>query len=104
MPPNQAFGEDMKVIDARNMPPPAPFERVLEALGELQLGDKLKLIVPHEPVPLFRFLLRNNYAYRVEKVAQGNCEVVMWELPAEVAPVDSPGEVIQDAAKSPPDQ
>jgi uncharacterized protein (DUF2249 family) len=89
----------MKIIDARNLPPPEPFERVLEALGELPLGDKLKLIVPHEPVPLFRFLLRNNYAYRSENIAQGHCEVVMWELPSESAPVEAQSEMTRDPAK-----
>jgi uncharacterized protein (DUF2249 family) len=72
---------------------------VLEALLELPHGDKLKLIVPHEPVPLFRFLLRNNYAYRVENVAQGHCEVVMWELAADGRPGDSLGEVRGDPPK-----
>jgi uncharacterized protein (DUF2249 family) len=89
----------MKIIDARGLPPPQPFERVLEALLELPHGDKLKLIVPQEPVPLFRFLLRNNYAYRVENVAQGHCEVVMWELAADGALEDSPAEVPGDPVK-----
>lgn len=92
----------MKIIDARNLPPPEPFERVLEALGKLQLGDKLKLIVAHEPVPLFRFLLRNNYAYRSENIAQGHCEVVMWELPAEVAPIEAESGVSEGPDKSAP--
>ena len=92
----------MKIIDARGLPPPQPFERVLEALLELPHGDKLKLVVPHEPAPLFRFLLRNNYAYRVENVAQGHCEVVMWELPAQVAPADSPDDASADPAKPAP--
>ncbi len=89
----------MKIIDARNLPPPEPFERVLEALGELRLGDKLKLIVPHEPVPLFRFLLRNNYAYRSKNIAQGHCEVVIWELPAEAAPIETESGVSDDPVK-----
>jgi uncharacterized protein (DUF2249 family) len=88
----------MKTIDARGLPPPQPFDRVLEALLDLPPGDKLKLIVPHEPVPLFRFLLRNNYAYRVEHAAPGHCEVVMWELPADAPAADLPGEVMPDPA------
>ncbi len=89
----------MKTIDARGLPPPQPFDRVLAALGELPLGEKLKLIVPHEPVPLFRFLLRNNYAYRSELIAPGHCEVVMWELPAETSGTDAVSEIAPESAK-----
>ncbi|MHB8667310.1 MAG: DUF2249 domain-containing protein [Burkholderiales bacterium] len=72
----------MKIIDARGLQHPEPFERVVEALGELDLGDQIQLIINQEPRPLYRFLERNRYAYKVESFADGRFEIVIWELPA----------------------
>ena len=52
----------MKIVDARGLQHPEPFERVVEALTELALGDQIKLIIHQEPRPLYRFLERNRYA------------------------------------------
>ena len=72
----------MKIIDARNLHSPEPFERVVEALTELALGDQLTLIIHQEPRPLYRFLERNRYGYRTENFADGRFEILIWELPA----------------------
>ena len=67
----------MKIVDARGLQHPEPFERVVEALTELALGDQLKLIIHQEPRPLYRFLERNRSAYKNDDVAdnlkRGDC-------------------------------
>jgi uncharacterized protein (DUF2249 family) len=73
----------MKIVDARGLQPPEPFERVVAALTELALGDRMKLIIHQEPRPLYRFLERNRYAYTTESFADGRFEIVIWELPAD---------------------
>ena len=73
----------MKIIDARGLPHPEPFDRVVGALTELAPGDQLKLIINLEPRPLYRFLDRNHYAYKAESFADGRFEITIWELPAE---------------------
>ena len=73
----------MKIVDARGLQPPEPFERVVEALSELALGDQVLLIINQEPRPLYRFLERNRYAYKTESFADGRFEIMIWELPAE---------------------
>ncbi len=73
----------MKVVDARGLHSPEPFERVIEALSELPLGDQLKLIIHQEPHPLYRFLERNRYDYRTQTFPDGRFEIVIWELPAD---------------------
>ena len=50
-------------LDVRGMEPPEPLERVLEAIGDFEPGDTLKLVIDCRPVPLFRILDRNGYAY-----------------------------------------
>ena len=71
----------MKIVDARGLQHPEPFERMVEALGELALGDQVRLIINQEPRPLYRFLERNRYAYQAERFADGRFEVTIWELP-----------------------
>ena len=73
----------MKIVDARGLQPPEPFERAVEALSELALGDQVLLIINQEPRPLYRFLERNRYAYKAESFADGRFEIMIWELPAE---------------------
>lgn len=72
----------MKIVDARGLQSPEPFERVVDALSELALGDQLKLIINQEPRPLYRFLERNRYAYKAESFTDGRFEILIWELPA----------------------
>lgn len=73
-------GDDtMQTIDARNMQPPEPFERVIDALSSLPLGDEVRLLVPHEPRPLYRFLAGNNYTWTATQAAEGHWEVVIRE-------------------------
>jgi uncharacterized protein (DUF2249 family) len=69
------------IVDARGLQSPEPFERVIDALSRLALGDQLKLIINQEPRPLYRFLQRNRYAYKTESFPDGRFEVVIWELP-----------------------
>lgn len=72
----------MIIVDARGLQSPEPFERVVDALSGLALGDQLKLIINQEPRPLYRFLERNRYAYKAESFADGRFEITIWELPA----------------------
>jgi uncharacterized protein (DUF2249 family) len=51
-------------IDARGLPPPQPFERVMEALCSLPDGDRIRLLIEREPYPLYRVLERNGYRHR----------------------------------------
>jgi len=69
----------MIVIDARDLEPPEPFERVMEALSDLAPGDRIKLILNREPHPLYRVLERNGYAYEPKWHDDGRCEILIWE-------------------------
>jgi len=52
-----------KVVDARGLEPPQPFELTMNALCELGQGEELLLIIDREPVPLYRVLERNGYTW-----------------------------------------
>jgi TusA-related sulfurtransferase len=52
-------------LDVRGMEPPEPLVKVLEIIGDFVPGDRLKLVIDCEPLPLYRILDQNGYAYRV---------------------------------------
>lgn len=66
-------------IDARNLDPPEPFERVMEALSELEPGGEILLILNREPLPLYRVLERNGYAWQARAYSDGRVEILIRE-------------------------
>jgi uncharacterized protein (DUF2249 family) len=66
-------------IDARGLEPPEPFERVMEALCELEPGGEILLILNREPVPLYRVLERNGYVWNATWFDDGRCEILIRE-------------------------
>lgn len=67
-----------RVIDARQMEPPEPFVRTLEALDEVGPGEKLLLVLTREPHPLYRALEVNGFAWETERLPDGTVEILMW--------------------------
>jgi uncharacterized protein (DUF2249 family) len=63
------------------MQPPEPLERTMEALDRLGEGDRVRLLVPHEPQPLYRILTRNGYAHAATLLDDGSVEVLIWKRP-----------------------
>ena len=53
-------------LDVRGLEAPEPLVRVLEALDTLPIADSLLLKIDCKPLPLFRILERNGYAYDVQ--------------------------------------
>ena len=70
--------EVFETIDGREMQPPEPFEKTVEALERLPHGCELVLLAPCEPRPLFRVLRLNGFDYRCTFVPEGWFEVRMW--------------------------
>jgi Uncharacterized conserved protein (DUF2249) len=53
------------LLDARDLAPPEPMERTLDALATLPEGDRLLLRLPRRPFPLFDLLRRMGYLWEV---------------------------------------
>jgi len=64
-------------LDARNLEPPEPFERVMEALCDLKPGDQILLILDREPHPLYRVLERNGYNWKTTSFDDGRFEILI---------------------------
>ena len=67
----------MKVIDARNLEPPEPFERAMETVSALEPGGQVMLILNREPFPLYRVLQLNGYQHETTPFPDGRFEIVI---------------------------
>ena len=66
-------------LDVCALEPPEPLERVLETLDRLHPGQRLRVLIPREPVPLYRILERNGYAHETKAREDFLYEVVVWQ-------------------------
>lgn len=67
----------MKVIDARELLPPEPMERVLAALPSLERGEALTLLLPREPFPLYHVLQARGFAWATTLAPDGTYTIVI---------------------------
>ena len=63
------------IIDGRDMQPPEPMERALEALDTLADGDELVLLLYCQPQPLFNVLRKNGYTWQETVQDDGTHEI-----------------------------
>jgi uncharacterized protein (DUF2249 family) len=66
-----------RLIDGMALEPPEPLERVLDALADMPAGDRLRVVLPREPFPLYSLLRRMGYRWRTEG-EDGRYELVIW--------------------------
>lgn len=68
-------------IDGRELQPPEPMERTMEALDKLDAGDDVLLLLYCQPHPLFSILKANGYAWSEDVRADGTREIRIRKLP-----------------------
>lgn len=66
-------------LDVRGMEAPEPLERILETIADFGVEDRLRVIIDCRPLPLFRILERNGYAYREAPGVDSNFEITIWK-------------------------
>lgn len=72
---------DGPVIDGRELEPPEPFVRVMDALKTLAPGATLTLLLPREPFPLYATLERLGYARQVTLDGDGTYTIRIRQGP-----------------------
>lgn len=65
----------MKLIDGRDLQPPEPLEKALEALDTLAAGEELVLLLYCQPQPLFNILRKNGYSFQETVQDDGTHEI-----------------------------
>lgn len=66
-------------IDVRDLPPPQPLERILDALADLPAGDRLCIRHRREPHPLYGMLRNMGYRWQTIHHARDDFEILIWE-------------------------
>ena len=66
---------EVRNIDGRDMEPPEPLERTLEALATLPADGEVVLRVNCEPFPLYGILDRSGYVHTSQRQPDGSNEV-----------------------------
>jgi hypothetical protein len=64
-----------RLIDGREMEPPEPLERAVEALATLGPEDELVMLLRCEPWPLYAILDKEGFRYRSERRPDGTNEI-----------------------------
>lgn len=67
----------MQELDVRGLPPPEPFENVMQALQALPAGEALQVHIHREPFPLYEVLRDTGYAWETTALADGNFKVLI---------------------------
>lgn len=66
-----------KELDVSDLEPPAPLERILDALMELRPGERLAVSHRRLPYPLFDMLRRMGHRYETTG-EEGGYRILIW--------------------------
>ncbi|MEO8331403.1 MAG: DUF2249 domain-containing protein [Gallionella sp.] len=64
-------------IDVRGLPPPEPFESIMQALRSLPAGTGLHVRIHREPYPLYEVLHDTGYAWQTTGLEDGSFEILI---------------------------
>lgn len=70
--------EEPLFIDVRHLQPPEPFERILLALRLLQGDRRLRVLIHREPLPLFKHLAEQGFAWTFVELPGEGFELTVW--------------------------
>lgn len=65
----------MTELDVRGLPPPEPFERIIQALEKLPGGEGLHVLIHREPYPLYDMLRDMGHTWQTRELTDGNFEI-----------------------------
>ncbi|MDE1942764.1 MAG: DUF2249 domain-containing protein [Betaproteobacteria bacterium] len=69
-------------LDVRDLEPPEPLEKVLEALCVLEPGQRIRMIHHREPHPLYPILQREGFRHDTHFTDDGIFEILIWRSPS----------------------
>ncbi|MBU6504273.1 MAG: DUF2249 domain-containing protein [Betaproteobacteria bacterium] len=66
------------ILDVRELEPPEPLEKVLEALCVLEEGQRIRMIHHRDPHPLYPILQREGFEHETRFTDDGVVEILIW--------------------------
>lgn len=70
-----------RILDVSTLEPCEPLQRILEALRGLKQGEYLHVLHRMEPLPLYRILTQQGFAWRLKKGEKTPVELFIWQMP-----------------------
>ncbi|MDD5058196.1 MAG: DUF2249 domain-containing protein [Sideroxydans sp.] len=67
----------IQYLDVRWLPPPEPFEHIMDALNSLPDTDALQVLIHREPFPLYDVLRDGGFVWQVTAFENGNFEILI---------------------------
>lgn len=80
----------------------APFSKIMDAVGRLRPEEKLLLVAPFEPAPLFSVLGQQGFEHESKRTQSGDWEVLFTRRNGETAAPVSPERPPCNAGKTKP--
>lgn len=72
------------LVDAHDLEPPEPMEKVMQTLALLRAGQSIRLLLHREPFPLYPLLAERGYRHLTRMEADGSYVILIH--PAEATP------------------
>ncbi|HQT32248.1 MAG TPA: DUF2249 domain-containing protein [Thiobacillus sp.] len=69
-------------IDARDLEPPEPLEKVMQALPLLRTGQSIRLLLLREPFALYPILAARGYGHVTQMQADGSYVILIRQANA----------------------
>lgn len=67
----------IRIVDARQMVPPEPFEATMAALDDLSSDERVLLLLYREPAPLYKVLRNNGHPFEVSHADDGTVQILI---------------------------
>ena len=65
------------LVDARDLEPPEPLEKVMQALDLLRPGQSIRLLLHREPFPLYPLLAEKGFRHDTRMEADGSYVILI---------------------------
>lgn len=66
-------------LDVRELEPPEPMQRALDAIARLKPGEQLRMRHHREPYPLYTILNERGFSHRTTQLADNSYEILIWQ-------------------------
>ena len=70
------------LVDARDLEPPEPLEKVMQALDLLRPGQSIRLLLHREPFPLYPLLAEKGFRHDTRMEADGSYVILIRPVDA----------------------
>ena len=67
----------MRELDVRGLPPPEPFENIMNALQTLTTGETLRVHIHREHFPFYELLRDTGHTWQTTALADGDFEIMI---------------------------